>query len=443
HPTIASIVDARSASPPSESTESAKSKKGPDFFSEVLDATRAEAIKVAATSLASTGALGDAVAAGLHPGTLIGAMGRAALEGLADLGVAQLANSLFGDVSDASSMEEQLAAKFAPIVVAQLQQPVLAVVIDALKGGSGTNLAKDLSAFFTGVESHASVRLGQATVAEGPFLVSASGKAALRVGDSVADDTGNVGTYANGNPAILLNGKAAIGEDHIAIGYKGPMSPKHLADQVLMGRGASDASSSVQRTPAELDAEYQQINPTLDPAKHMSWDPEIGWVNTPMEGVVGAPDTWRVPEPFDPGALLGTLLGFENVPSAVYDPILQQSRLTDTWTVLWGNVSLGSPEQPRAGDAGMWWLPDAVFGYDMGAYYYVHDIEFDSDRSLAQLDRILGAEYTAFVAGLQPDPVHLGLQIVFSSATLTAGVLGATKHSLSETLGLSRRRAGS
>jgi hypothetical protein len=117
------------------------------------------------------------------------------------------------------------------------------------------------------------------------------------------------------------------------------------------------------------------------------------------------------------------------------DPNTGATGTTDNWSVLWGNIRIGSPEQPHAGNAATWWVPDSVFGYDMSNYYYLHDKTFDTDLSLSRIDRILEIEYDAFVAGLHPNAVHIAVQVIYSSATLMAGLSVGASNSLKDALG--------
>lgn len=103
----------------------------------------------------------------------------------------------------------------------------------------------------------------------------------------------------------------------------------------------------------------------------------------------------------------------------------------ETSTALWGTVDLGSPKWPRAGDETIWWIPDKIGPWDMNGFYERHDQLWDGSRGLTELPTILGAEATSFVSGLQNvrDPIHLGLQVLYSASTTTYGIGRAVYNS--------------
>ncbi len=108
-------------------------------------------------------------------------------------------------------------------------------------------------------------------------------------------------------------------------------------------------------------------------------------------------------------------------------PVIKQlfvDEKTQNWLLLGGLIDLGSPEVPGAGTTLTWWIPDRILGWDMSKFFVFHDSEFfKKDWTLADFDEVFSTEIEAFRKGLQPDPIHLALQVIYSSATTIVGTL--------------------
>lgn len=117
-----------------------------------------------------------------------------------------------------------------------------------------------------------------------------------------------------------------------------------------------------------------------------------------------------------------------------YESILG-GNMEDGYTAFFGMIELGSPKWPGAGTGDSTWLiPDKIFGYDMTPYFTLHDNRWDSARDLMDMRDILATEMVSFLAGLgsTKDNIHIALQILYSSATLSVGLSTAVANSLSE-----------
>jgi hypothetical protein len=120
------------------------------------------------------------------------------------------------------------------------------------------------------------------------------------------------------------------------------------------------------------------------------WNKDHGWSSTLLEHArVGFRPGWTLWDPEkDPGVwVLGT--------------------------------PLGSPEWPGAGTSSTWWVPDRLWGLDMGTYWRLHDWLFGPGHPNVALDpgRVLQVEWEAFTAGMSWNPLRWIPQLVYSGAT--------------------------
>jgi uncharacterized Zn-binding protein involved in type VI secretion len=117
------------------------------------------------------------------------------------------------------------------------------------------------------------------------------------------------------------------------------------------------------------------------------------------------------------------------------------------YTLLFGEIPLGSPCFPGAGTAGTWWVPNGFFGHDMAGYYSTHDLTYDPRNPATAYDPFaeLGVEWNAFLSGIDSagGPIEtfitLPLHVIYSAATTTAGMIdwwGAFMKQLDRDLGL-------
>ena len=168
------------------------------------------------------------------------------------------------------------------------------------------------------------------------------------------------------------------------------------------------------------------------------------------DGDVHAASTWPgfcadCVRDVDPGAptlfdnrLMGSLesAGLVDIDHKPLDPLT--GTRPENASILGGLFDLGSPQEPGAGTAGTWWVPDRLFGFwDMSDFYLAHDQLFDRSRTLRDLPTILSSELDAFVAGMSKpsqflDPVRWVFQGIYSAATTTAALGFATVNTLAD-----------
>jgi hypothetical protein len=387
------------------------------------------------TDLASGKGLSPQLLSSLSGGNLISSLGSQALSGLTNMLMGSLMGSLLGKVDDSSSLGTQLAAKIAPQLMGQVQSQLGSAVAGAMNPGAqaGPGMAEKIDRWLNGVRSTANIPLGQGLPGGGDKHVTAQGKSATRVGDEAIAGS-DVGKYLAGHPTILINGKQAVGKPHTTEPTKPHgliLRPKELAAKVVMGK--PPAPPPAKKTFLEQKNDAQKIigetcNPT-DAAQADALAENEDFDNTgdgigrplickadpdnPELGVVSRPDAFEPPE------LLKSLLGFENTPIDT-----GTGEQIDNWSILWGAISLGSPQQPGAGALGSWGVPDTLFGHDMSPYFLRHDSTFRDDKTLGQMPDILGVEADAFAHGVagNSDLSHLPLQLLYSLATTTVGV---------------------
>lgn len=98
-----------------------------------------------------------------------------------------------------------------------------------------------------------------------------------------------------------------------------------------------------------------------------------------------------------------------------------------------GLIDLGSPTMPGAGTGLLWFVPDRILGADMSPYFDYHDLNhYGWDVTLADVGEILDVEWAAFLAGISASgagPLTMALQVVYSSATASVGMLTALWNS--------------
>ncbi len=402
------------------------------------------------TSLFTGGAIGPALFAAMNPGNLISGLGGAALQNLGNMLMGSLMGSLFGGVTDESSAGSQLAAKFAPQLLGQVQSKAMELANQAISGGSvGDGMMKEIEQFFFGVESKASIPIGLsvAPVCAADYVLSPKAKdgphhAALRELDlAVHEKCGVPSPFVKGHPTVLINGKPAIGKGHTAVCAKcgEPLMPLDLSPTVLMGKPPPPPPPP-KNEPAKNDAN-KQIGDECTPEAEGQSEPnakksqaESEALSESEEGGLGRPlscePNMSKADPNAPGGGVvsradGVPEWFKNLPGV--ENLAAPEQLAagiDNWSILWGAIEIGSPQQPGAGTGGSWWIPDKVFGYDMSPYFLRHDQVFNDDRNLSQLAAILRAEADAFTAGLagRPDLGLLILQMIYSGSTTTAGL---------------------
>jgi hypothetical protein len=377
------------------------------------------------TALAGGQSIGAALQGTFGPGGLLTAMGSKSIAGLGDMLMGSMMGQLFGGVNDASSAGAQIAARFGSTLAPQ--------AVAGLGMVSTPEGAAALRTRLAGVGSKASIPLGMGP--GGGVRVSVNGEGALIEGDlAMHDTTDDMAPFTSGNAKVLINGKPAVGKKHFAICPKhgAQINPVKCSANVFIGENpASVAKNDANKqvgdscTPSD-EEELKKLNEQLS-------ESEEGGIGRPLECREGAGgSTVQRAEAWDPSDLARDLFGIENNASAD-----QQKQGIDKWSVLWGAIELGSPQEPGAGTKGSWWVPDKVFGYDMSPYYLLHDRIFDDDRSLGDIQRSLGVEATSFGAGVlgRPSAGLLLLQTIYSS--VTTGV--AVSTSVGNSLGRSRR----
>lgn len=98
-----------------------------------------------------------------------------------------------------------------------------------------------------------------------------------------------------------------------------------------------------------------------------------------------------------------------------------------------GLIDLGSPEMPGAGTGFLWFVPDRILGADMSPYFDYHDLNYyGSNVTLADVGQIMDVEWGAFLTGLSASgagPLTMALQVVYSAATSTVGMMTALWNS--------------
>ncbi len=100
------------------------------------------------------------------------------------------------------------------------------------------------------------------------------------------------------------------------------------------------------------------------------------------------------------------------------------------WYLLGGLIDLGSPMNPGAGSIAAWWIPDSIFGLSMSPYYLQHDWTFRPEEYGAAgkpwWQMFTDWEIPSFLTGLAAtngNPVHAGLQVIYSGATSIVSLL--------------------
>lgn len=447
----------------------------PAFVEQVLAAAGQELGEQFLTSLFSGQSIGPALGELLDKGNILSSLGGAALQNLGNMLMGSLMGALFAGVTDESSLGSQLAAKFGPQLMGLAQQN-MGKVLDAVQsGGLSPDVMNQIQAYFTGVASAASIPLGKAEEKGGAGYVlleggEGDGPRALKVTDFIQPEDScpkQTGKYTEGNPTVLINGQPAVGK-----GHKGtcpcskPVMPLNLATRVFMGKpppppapapakgadggsggggsggggggggggvgggGTGGASSGAGGTAGTVgdacDPKSQAIQEAL--AENEEGPDGIGRPlvceadpANPDAGTVQRPPSW------DPPDLAKTLFGIENVATPA-----EAAQGIENWELLWGAIEIGGPQEPRAGAADSWWIPDKVFGYNMADFYLYHDQHFNDDRNLSQLDTILGVEAASFYQGLRRgfDPGRLILQMLYSTFTTSVAVGTAAANSL-------------
>ena len=423
--------------------EGAANSGPPSFLEQALSTAGTQLASQLASAMASGQPIGPLLGSALTPGGpggLISAIGSAAISNLGNMLLGAALGKLFGSVDDSSSLGKQLAAKFAPQLLSSVQGTAAEYARSALglPGAQNPDMAEQIRKFFLGVQSAASVPVGMADSPGGAGYVQlAKGKiAALKLGD-VAQLADNIGPFVDGHPNIFFNGQMAVGEGQLAAGSKGPLGPLNVDSTVLMAtpppppppakpqyqdaaKATNDANMQLgDKCDAKDGAIAGQLaaNQEGDVARPLVCsDPDKDGV-----GVVARPDRWEPPE------ILKSLLGFENNPqqAANGDPI-------DNISALWGAIEIGSPREPKAGNASFWWIPDRIFKYNMSNYYLHHDVHFNTNRNLSQLGSVARVELESFLQGIagSNDPGRLLLQILFSGATATVGGGSAAVNTL-------------
>lgn len=429
----------------------------PSFAEQVLAAAGQELGEQFLKSLFSGQSIGPALGELLDKGNILSSLGGAALQNLGNMLMGSLMGALFGGVTDESSIGSQLAAKFGPQLMGMAQQNIGKVLDAVQSGGLSPEVMDQIEAYFFGVASAASIPLGKAVDAgAGGYVLVEGGPHALKQGDLALHDNCNKppGAFVEGHPTIFINGKQAIGKGHKAIcGCGETVMPKILAGTVLMGKpppppapspangagggsgggesggggsGSGGATGTAGTIGDACDPNSQVVKEAL--AENEEGPEGIGRPlvceadpANPSAGTVQRPPSW------DPPDWAKTLFGIENVATEA-----EAAQGIENWELLWGAIEIGGPQEPRAGAADSWWIPDKVFGYDMADFYLYHDQHFDDDRNLSQLDTIFGVEAASFYQGLRRgfDPGRLVLQMLYSTFTTSVAVGTAAANSL-------------
>lgn len=398
---------ARSARTPRQPGESF----GDALVRNTLQQTGAQAFQ----QLLGSGSVGNALASALDAGNLISNLGSAALSGLVGQGMGALMGGLFGEVTDEDDLGTQLAARFGPQMLSSYGPMA---VKSMLSSGSSS-----VCAMLEPVSSNATIPFALADIAGGTGgVVGINNKAVLRLGDTLVMPTlQDAGPMVEGNPTILVNGISAAGAIHTAIGLtKGAVGiPENHATNVFMGAGGGAASCGSASEAAKGSGSGG--------GSTGSSNGESGGECTPCER-----DRDDNAADLNPPSWLETILGMERHTKPGEGDDMNAEY--ENWSILWGAMEIGSPQEPHAGitDPWLWWIPHRVFSFDMSDYYLKHDCIFDSDRRLGDAGAILQAEADAFVTGLSSDPVQNALQVVYSSATTIAGFTFALGNSLSD-----------
>ncbi|RMH13219.1 MAG: hypothetical protein D6695_04685 [Planctomycetota bacterium] len=368
------------------------------------------------SQLLGKGGMEGALESALDVGNLINNGGSAALSRLVEQGLGALMGGVFGQVSDDDSLSKQLAARYGPQMLTRYGPA-------AVKSMASSGLPS-VVAMLSPVPSKANIRLAKADPAGGAGgIVGVNGKAVLRLNDTLKmPELQDAGPMIEANTTVLINGMPAAGEIHKGVGLsKGAVgTPKDLSSNVFMGKGGGAAGGSTGSNGSDggSGSEGSCIDGTGEDGGSCT--------RCERDRDPGAPN-------LDPPEWLKAVLGMERH-TKLGEGELAPGNEYENWSILWGAIEIGSPQEPHAGIASpwAWWIPHRIFGFDMSDYYLKHDCVFDRNRRLSDAGAILYAEADAFVTGLSSSPVQNALQVVYSSATTIAGFTFAAANSLSD-----------
>jgi hypothetical protein len=415
--------DAMAAASEKGAPQAAQPKPKEPGFGEKLLAESGQALAQQFMSALGGGRpIGAAIQETFGPGGLLNAMGSKSISGLGDMLMGSMMGQLFGGIDDSSSAGAQIAARFGPALA-----PQAAAGLGMIATPEGFAALK---AKISGAKSTASIPLGMGP--GGGARVSVNGQAALVEGDLAVHGTiDDSAPFGPGNPKVLINGKPAIGKKHFAICPKhgAQINPVECSANVFIGE---DPAPPVAKNEAgkqigdRVDAS-KMTKDELDTLQEQLSESEEGGIGRPLELRDG--EVQRA-KPWDPSDLARDLFGIENIATSA-----EKGLGIDKWSILWGAIELGSPQEPGAGTRGKWVVPDKIFGYDMSPYYLLHDRIFNDDRTVADIQRVLGVEASAFGAGIAG---HGGsglmmLQTIYSGVTTAVAVGSAVGNSLGST----------
>jgi len=266
-------------------------------------------------------------------------------------------------------------------------------------------------------------------ITSGCPTVLIEGAAAARVGD-IVDKNGKKTKF--GAAKVLIGGSnAARVDDPAGYGTKSQDGDASFllapaAKKTTIGGGTTNPKPPI---PEKMKAESGIPESKVFPFDPDGTPPEAGYVFNPQEG------EWRM---WDPElGYSASLTEYELLPDwKPYLPDWMEEALGlntswkrgDSGSVLWGLFKLGTPYWPGAGTGSTWFVPDRVFGIDMGSMYLLHDWMFNpSDPETGNLPgllRHLGVEWRAFLEGLRShdNPIGWILQVIYSAATTSAAL---------------------